>query len=287
MERNIQKFHEREIVNRAVAVSQRSHLEQNGHSEGLIWSLAAQVSRMISAYNSAHPGEMLPKAPRTIVEQFSQGMSFMLVSYDVSSGVDDGPSVLYHGTMYPALDRNQHETIGMQVVEFGTAIAHPRYRGCGLGTRGAYLRMYAAEEMWGEDMVALSTNKQIVTARVLDKGGEMEPVSFWDHPYLSYLTCSCTDSSEAFGHPSCGYRRNPDESEAVQLSSILDRSRPVGSMPCTLIVSNPEKARRFENNCRDLDMQISGACLEDGHISVESMRKAKNFFDSMKGDRND
>ncbi len=233
--------------------------------------MAVQISRQIAAYNSDHPYEMLPKTPDIITRQFLDGNSIIIAEPD--------STVLYHGTYYPNFENDEDQILRFQVVELGTAIAHPEFRnGYGLGVEGSVLRLKKARQTW-RHVIALSTNKQVLTTHVLHRAG-MQAASFWDYPYLSYLTCTCENSSEACGFESCIFRRSPQESSRRSLDLIY-RS-PLGKMPCTLVLSDLRAAREFENICREVDSKLGNKPLETGKISRESMQHSAQFFSRVK-----
>lgn len=238
-------------------------------------SVALQVSKMIDMYRSEHGPEMLAKSPEAILSQISAGHSVILMGVNGHE-----PTVLYHGTVYPNFENGEQVFIG-QVVEFGTAITHQDYRGgYGFGTLGARLRLEHTESLWGDQVVALSTNKQALTTRVLGGGAGFVPVDYHDHPYLTYLTCTCSNCSEVHGHQSCGFRRTQAQSAGSQLIQITDKTQVDGHMPCTLVVHSKENAARFEENCRTLDE--SEPLMPGKPITIERMAQAAAFFNNLK-----
>ena len=233
--------------------------------------MAHQVSAQIAVYNADHPYEMLPKTPDTIRRQFLDGNSVIIAEED--------STVLYHGTYYPNFENGEDQILDYQVVELGTAIAHPDFRnGYGLGVEGSTLRLEKAHSVW-RHVIALSTNKQVLTTHVLHRAG-MQAASFWDYPYLAYLTCTCENSSEACGFESCIFRRSPEESSRRALN-LISKS-PLGKMPCTLILSDLGAAGEFEQTCRDIDFKLGNKPLQPGKISRESMQQSASLFSRVK-----
>jgi len=252
-------------------------LERN---DNRILEAAETVSSMIAAYNFGHPHEMLPKSPDVIASQFIDGNSIMLVNE-----TEDGRlSVICHGAMYPNFDRGEDKILGMQIVEMGSVIVHPAYRGQGIGSVGTKMLFDLAFKNW-DKVLCLAKVKQVVTARVFDKAA-ISPVSFWEFPYLSYLTCTCEGSSERCGFDSCCYRRTPEESSQSHFEKILNRDNPIGYMPCTLVVSDKDLAYRFEEVCGNMHNNLLNTSLARGVISGDSMRTADEFFTVLKSLRN-
>lgn len=284
MERHFQEPEKLKIVNEATVITEINQLaEDDSMAQSIAFGLSHQVSEMIKEHNCKNPNEMLPKTPSQIMEQFRTGNSVFMVTYDYGNGeLSEGePTVLYHGTTFPNFENGEEKILGMQVVEFGSAIAHPEFRGYGLGTLGADRRSYIAQEKWGPNVLCLSTNKQMITFLALRKGSGMVSASFWDLPYISYLTCTCENSSERCGYQSCEYRRQPADSTSEKLITISEGESMFGKIPCTLVISDLQIARGFEEKCRLLHSEMGeafGNPLTPGMISPETMSRAGAFF---------
>lgn len=264
------------VVDSAINLTNPSDLSQIGGKEDLVF-LSTQVSTMIANYNYKHPNEMLPKSPEAVLETFMSGNSVMIV------GKYGGElTALWHGAYYPNFGDGEETTLGIQVVEHGSQISHPDFRGgFGLGTRGNEVRYNVAQRRWPK-VLGIATNKQIITPRVWAKKTPMRPANFWDYPYLTYLTCTCTNCSETHGFNGCVYRRSLEMSDQPNFDAILDRSNPIGSMPCTLIVSDTELAHEFELVCQTEHQRRGGEPLIPGSITIDTMQRAGEFFDSLK-----
>ena len=172
-------------------------------------------------------------------------------------------------------------------VEFGTAITSKECRGNGVGSEGAAMRNRLVSERWGNMFYGLSTIKINVTAWSWEKVG-VKAFNFWEIPYTSYLTCTCTDCSERHGFNSCQFRRGPLASTPNALMDIYDRSKGIKPIDCTVLVSSPDVATEFEENCRELHTQLNGSGelkgkpLVSGEISPSSMMRAGEFFSKVK-----
>lgn len=284
MERHFQEPEKLKIVSEASVVTDIDQLAEDvSMAESIAFAMSRQVAEMINSHNRKNPNEMLPKTPNQIMEQFRTGNSVFMVTYDYGNGnLSEGePTVLYHGTTFPNFENGEENILGMQIVEFGSAIAHPEFRGYGLGTLGADRRSYIAQEKWGPNVLCLSTNKQMITFLALKKGSGMVPASFWDLPYISYLTCTCENSSERCGYESCEYRRQPEDSTAEKLLTISEGNSMFSKIPCTLVISDTQMARRFEEKCQQLHFEMGpsfGDPLTPGTISPDTMNRASKFF---------
>ncbi len=121
----------------------------------------------------------------------------------------------------------------------------------------------------------------MITFLALKKGSGMVPASFWELPYLSYLTCTCENSSERCGYQSCEYRRQPEESTPQKLLTISEGTSNFSKIPCTLVLSDIEMARKFEEKCRNLHSELGenfGVPLTPGAISPDTMNRAGRLF---------
>ncbi|QQS38749.1 hypothetical protein IPM62_05180 [Candidatus Woesebacteria bacterium] len=268
------------VVTSATTITGSGDLTMHRIPHDALMAMTAQVSDMIVGYNNVNPGEMLPKSPEALLDQFKAGETVMMITKD-HPGASGEWTVLYHGTMYPALNTRGVAEIGMQVVEFGSAITHPNYRGCSIGSLGGKQIKQKAGQMWGE-MLGIATIKQAVTAWAFNKGAEMEPLNFSTHPYLSYLTCSCINCSERVGL-TCGYRRRHNQSDKEGLEHVLDRSQGPRRIPCTLIATNTIKAECFEERCRQLHASQGRVPIEPGEssISLDAFGKIGEFFGNL------
>jgi hypothetical protein len=269
-ERDFQHQEKFQTIDRSISAINVADLARLGDPDRILAGIGMQVSSQIAQYNSGHPGEMLPKTPESIVDQFVSGRSFVILTSS------ENPSVLFHATIYQNFDEREQEALGFQVVELGSVITNPDFRGMGLGSRGCRKVVEHVREL-NHNTICLSTVKQELTARVLSQAG-MYPASFWEHPYLSCLTCTCTDCSESYGFTSCPFRRSISQSSPELLQILTDKSQPLEKIPCSLFISDPGLAAGFESRCRDLNQRLSGVSLPSGGISLASMTQAADFF---------
>jgi len=271
MERKSNKTELTEVVDSAVDLTHPDQLIKLGWGDVQLLSFGEQVSGMISNVNQSDPGRMLEKSPDTIIDQFLSGNSALIVSTD--------GQVLYHGTIYPNFENGEQELLGYQVGELGTAITRNIFRGRHLGSRGGNIRKELAYKKWGPTIL-ISTNKKSTASWALEHSGIIAN-DYYQFPYLSYLTCTCENCSERFGHESCQYRRSSADSTPENLIQIYDRSQGVKQMACTLVMNSPADAQIFEDNCRELHTRLGGVPLESGVITVNSMTRAEEFFDTI------
>lgn len=268
---NQEKVH---IIESAVSVTSFSDLSFWDNPEAVLRGIGVQVSAQIDQYNLAHPGEMLPQNSEAVSAQFLSGKSYVVLTRDPD------PLVLFHGTLYENFTKAEQDFLGFQVTEFGSVITNEEFRGMGLGSRCSRLAIDHVKAR-NHNTICLSTIKQELTARVLSQSG-MTPVSFWELPYLSYLTCTCTNCSESHGFSRCQFRRPPILSTPINFDSMLNRDHPPQKTDCTLFVSDPQLAINFESHCRALDLKFTGTSLIPGQISVDSMARAAKLFAKVK-----
>lgn len=233
-----------------------------------------QVSQMVAQYVAGHENEMLLKDPNTVKEQFLRGDSVLMVKKD-----NTALQVVGHGTNYINFEDGEDLILGAQVTEVGTVIVRKDFRGLGCGKAG--VKHLAGMALNGyQNVLRLATIKQAVTGRVFENAG-IVPVSFYNYPYLSYLTCTCSNSSERCGHASCQFRRTNDSVEAGDFDIMLDPVNNVGKIPCTLVLSDTELAGDFERRCRALHEQMGGNPLEPGQINPKIFENAGYFFEKI------
>ncbi len=208
-----------------LTVTRISDLSPLGDPEILLSDIGRQVTGLIALYNLAHPGEMVPKTPSEIYHQFLAGESLVMITPAAPY------QVLFHGTLYPLSEK---------VMEFGSVITHPDFRGLGLGTLGSR-EMVAYTHRLNHASFCISTVKQELTAWVL-QSASMLPVSFYNFPRLTSLTCTCDHAS------ACQSRRQQIDSTPEKFSALLIRDRPPGKIPCTLMLSDVSLAIKHEQS---------------------------------------
>ncbi len=257
-------------------------VENNRLSAGDLWDLFCQISSCVNDYNHNHPSEMLAKTPEVIREQFSAGLSCILARLDRERGWE----FVYHGTIYPAFENGEEMVLGFQVVELGTWITNPKYRNQGLGTIGLRERLKKIDDLRrrpeyrsaGIKIVGISTVKRLVTGHVFDKMN-CRAISYWEHPYLSFLTDTCQPVSERYGHESCQYRRSSDESTKQNLLTLFQQIGGNAYIPCTLVTIDPDEASSFDQKMRRLHWEWLGESIPPGDISVRSYGKIAAFYE--------
>jgi hypothetical protein len=237
--------------------------ELNGNAN----DLANQTSGMIAEYNSGHPHEMLSKPPEIVVKQFEKGLSVMMIT-PINETREE---VVFHGSLYPSFEDGEEKILGCQVVECGSWIVNPKYRGHGLGTEGVGKLMDLGREIWSP-VLFLATHKRMAALKV-SRNLNLVDVQYHDFPYLSYLTCTCVNCSEAHGFTACGFRRKTQEMEIIGED---------GKIGCTLVVSDLNLANNFEQRCRELHSKMGVDYVEPGVISIDTMNRARSFFDGLK-----
>jgi hypothetical protein len=258
---------------------------QDGLNKGLdmsdLYGLCLGVSKSIAKYdNEQGSPEMLLKSPDVIFNQLNGGLSCMIVAYN---SADKRWDFLHHSSIYPVFEEGEEKKLGFQIVEFGSAITHEDFRGCGLGKKGISTRLEMMRRFAsnGVEVFGISTVKRIATGHAWGKF-DVNPVSFWDNPYTSFLTDSCKGSSERFGYPSCSYRRSPDQSTSDVLESIFLNVNGNNYIPCTLLVTDHNLMNLFEATCRDLHASFGGIPLSRGNISLDAYKRADDFFNKLK-----
>jgi hypothetical protein len=284
---NLQYCEKLALIQASRMVTCIEDLSQVGDPNTLLAQIGIQVSRQIADYNAAHAEtvefssdhqplvvtghEMLPKTPEEIIAQFRARRSQIILTPE--------GKVIYHGTIYENFSPEIADYFGFQVVEFGTVITHPGFRGHGLGKLGVQKGLDCVA-MENHNPISLSTIKRPDMASVFLRVGK-RVIPFMDYPYLSYLTCTCENCSESHGFASCPFRRPHDQSTTEILRTEINQ-KPLNPLACTLMISDPNLASRFEARCRELDEDIQGSYLSPGEITVTSMTHAKDFFAKVK-----
>lgn len=277
-EREIGTSRERELFNNSITLTSLTEAFGHGLTQDDVSLLCEEVSHSIGEYNHGHDLEMLPKSAETIYNQFSNNLSCLIVSKD---DVENRWRFLYHGSIYPVFEKGEEKILGTQIVEFGSAITQLDFRqSFGLGSQGVDIRLRMMRKLATKDVevFGISTVKRLVTGHAWRKF-DVHPVSFWKHPYTSFLTNTCEKSSERFGHESCQFRRPIEESTDEVLKNLFIKTKDNPYIPCTLIASNHDVLERFEAKCRDLNKEIGGLPLFENDISVNSYKRAQDFFD--------
>lgn len=254
------------IIKESVTITRPKDLVDPGR----ILDLCEQVSDQINLYVSSHPDEMLKKTPETIYKQIEKGLSVMLVHQNGGH-----PKMISHATAYEALTEAQSEKLGCQIFEAGSVITHPDFQNQGLGKRVSSRLAYVIEDRC-QNPIWLATNKQSRAFLAMTHGADMRGGDFFQFPYLTSLTCTCHNCSENFGHQ-CNYRR-PSHLATPQIFNSIKVDPKNGQMPCTLIVSDTEKARIFEDTCRKLSTTAGIPPVMPGEISIDIMSQIRNFY---------
>lgn len=246
--------------------------EQLGWSENELMDISQQVSTMIHDHNLEYPGQMLEQTPDVVAEFIKKRWAYIDVYHN-----GNGLEVLYFGKIEPLLSEKVSQMLGgYMVIETGSAITAKNYRQHGLGAEGAKARVAMARDIWGEDKtIVLSTIKQDITAGALKHAG-MLPIG-WKYPYIASLTCVCS-TSELCGHGKCIYRRTPEDSTDKHFQDIVNKDVKVGTMPCTLVVSDIDLVEKFESECQKLHQQLGGQPVDLDFFDALGIRRAQNFF---------
>lgn len=249
----------------------------SGASDRDILRISTQISTAVNLYNDSHPSEMLRKTPESIVEQFELGRS-CIIAVRERNGWEFG----YHGSIYPMFENGEERITGTQLVELGTDITNERYRGQGLGQLGLQTRLQMLDQ-WrqpGVSVFGLATVKRLVTGYVYGKM-DAHPVSYWDHPYVAYLTDTCENSSERYGHQNCEYRRQPGDSNRESLKDLFHQIGTNAYIPCTVVVTDRQQAREFDDKMRGLHQAWLGQSIPVGTISQDAYHSIGQFYDEV------
>ncbi len=276
IERSVQSCSEQELVDRSFVITSVDGALQHGLTQDDIQMLSEEVSHSIGEYNYDHNSEMLPKTPETIYNQLALGLSCMIIAED-----DARWRFLHHGSVYPVFEKGEERILNTQIVEFGSEITHRDFRkGFGLGTRGESVCVEIMNGLAspGIEVFGILTVKRLVTGHVWRKLG-VNPISFWQHPYTSFLTNTCEGSSERYGHESCQFRRSIEESRGQVLTNLFEETGNNPYLPCTLLATDRETVQRFEERCRNLHSEFGGQPLTQNDISINSYTRAQEFFD--------
>jgi hypothetical protein len=271
---------ENELVSNSVIITSISEAISHGLNNDDVTLLCEEVSHSIGEYNHTHPAEMLPKPPQIIYDQLSKGLSCVIIARD---DTENRWRFLHHGSIYPVFEDGEEKILGTQIVEFGSAITHKKFSGLGLHTKGTEMRLKMMDRFRIKDVevFGISTVKRVVTGHTWEKFG-VNPVSFWEHPYTSFLTNTCQGTSERFGNPICQSRRTSNDSKVEMLNNLFIKTDGNPYLPCTLIATDQNVLKRFEDKCRKLHKSFGGTPLLENDISVDSYKRAAEFFDHIK-----
>ena len=273
---------EKELADQSIVITSVDEALSKGLNDEDIQLLAEEVSHSIGEYNHNHSSEMLPKPASVIYEQLQKGLSCIIAVYDTTPE-ENRWRFLHHASIYPVFEDGEDKILGTQIVEFGSAITHKNFSGLGLHTKGTEMRLKMMERFRTKDVgvFGISTVKRVVTGHTWNKFG-VNPVSFWDHPYTSFLTNTCEGTSERYGHKSCDFRRSPKDSDPEILRSVFTKVGDNQYLPCTLLVSDHDALERFEQRCRELHAKLGRVPLLKNDINVQSYKRAQEFFDQIK-----
>lgn len=264
--------------NVVVVHSQESQSDFGITDEDII-QMCQQVSGEVDEYNLTHPGEMLEQEVEDLYQQFQSNRSIIIAGQNL----DNSWQFLHHRSTYELLEPNQRESLeGWNVIECGTAITHQPYRfGYRLGQQGIAILKDKIINTWGDKTVIIATIKQHVTGVVLGKSGA-RAISWHTHPYLSFLTDSCVNTSPTYTRMACEYRRTIEDSSPIQL--LAATSSRGEEIPCTLITFDENKAREFDDFVRSVHFQNSGEFIEaniDDRINPQAWIIMQKFFESI------
>ena len=257
------------VIRESAFVTQVDELADRSQALGL----CQQISAAISNYNRTHLSEMLDKSPEQLLKQFIAGLSVLLVHQNGGE-----PQAIFHATAYSALSPVQSNKLNFQVYEAGSVITMPEFQNLGIGKRGSDLLAYVIWEK-NENPIWLATNKQAKAFLAMTHGAGMEGADFHQLPYLTGLTCTCKNCSELFGF-SCQYRR-PSALAAPEMFDSITVTENNGHMPCTLIVSDLQKALDFETICRQKSVRLGITPAPPGQINIDIMTQVSRFFNKL------
>lgn len=243
-----------------------------------------QVHDLVANYNALHHGALYQRSTDELSQMFAENRAVMLL---------EGNEVVYFGGISPKFSPEESRILDHQLVEFVNAIAHPRLQGNGVGTLGIALRFSKAFETYGDNTVAFLTTINGRTARSFAASNEYaqgrwhaEPVDFSDYPYFAGLTCSYNALGMDDEHDCKTLRRKTAEANMGDFDALLATSGArVFDMPCTLIVSDRDKADSFQDHCRLLHEQFGGTPIVKApgeNLDTEDILKVHDFFTNVK-----
>lgn len=286
-ERETHLLPEQELVNNSIIITSVNEALKLGLKGGDVNLLCEEVSWSIDEYNhEAKSLEMLHKEPDVIFNQLSKGLSCLIAAKD-----NDGWRMLYHGSIYPVFEQGEERILGTQIVEFGSSITQKNFRqneqgkSFGLGSIGTRTRLAMMRNLFtspGIELFGMSTVKRLKTGYVWGKKEfDIRPLSFWKHPYTSYLTNTCEAYSERspYNHEYCGVRRSIEDSSDETLRTLFTKKPEENThLPCTLIATDHDVVERFEDKCQNFHRKLGGIPLTENDISVASYKRADEFF---------
>jgi hypothetical protein len=248
---------------------------------------AEQISAQVALYNaqstkSTNPNEheMLPKSPDDILSNFRNDESCIIVGL-----LDDKLIVLAHAATYELLNRAQAAFLRTQLIEYGTEITDPAFRNHGLGKSLVIQRIKKVQNLYGSDTAGILTIKHYRTGGYWRSATheKARAISWYDHPYVSFLTDSCAGvrpTESESGH--CNLRRSHSESDQESLKNATHIRG--ATMSCTMLGVNPQCIQNFEGTMRETHQRLietgtlTGMSIHPGPQSVS--RDAFNHIDA-------
>lgn len=247
---------------------------------------AEQISAQVALYNaqttkSTDPNvhEMLPKSSQDILNNFRNNESCLIVGFH-----EDKPLILAHAATYELLNKAQAAFLGTQLIEYGTEITDPAFRNHGLGKKLVISRIDKVQSLYGLQTPGILTIKHYRTGGYWRSATQEKAraISWYDHPYVSFLTDSCagvrpTESESGY----CNLRRSYAESNQTSLHNATNQRG--DGMSCTILGVNPVNITSFEKMMREEHQRLiktgtlTGMSIHPGPLSVS--RDAFNYID--------
>lgn len=207
-------------------------------------------------------GDLLTVDPRNLEQSIAQGLGAVIVM------IIDGREVpvaisrlsrLISDETGDALGLNQEQR---NVLELGSVFVKKDFRSQGLGTRvqGATLAISQEQHANGSQLV-IGTTKEIrelgaIAHKFGIRGIAFKPVHHFEYPFVGPLTCVCRPEEPPFG-TGCQYGEQcPQRIDRADVPQIVIRSRIPRRqdvnhydthIACTMFVSNPETAQKFND----------------------------------------
>lgn len=253
------------------------------------------VCNMIHAYNKKNPGAMYEPPPEDLLTLFNEGHT-VLLSTDENKPED---SIVYFGAIKPKFNEKERNIYGMQLVEFGSSIVDPHMNGNGIGKLGNVLRMVSTYHQFGPDTLIYLTTVNHLNVLAVHSAGKMYmgevfpelvdvavPVPFHNVPYLAGLTCIFYENGHDLSYICT--RRPQIEETALDLMDNLLKPPQTGcglTIPCSIVVSDPVLALKFQRTCEKLDIELGQEPLISPfthNIGKEDVLRANNLFTRIK-----
>lgn len=214
----------------------------------------SQVTDFVAQQNYLNAGSMYDRGHAELMRIFNERRGVTLLQ--------EG-NVAYFSAMLPRFAPQVEQALGSQIVEVANVVVNPEMKGRGLGKIGNSVALGVIERKWPDSVSFITTESRAMAASWahadIDEGiGRVEAVDWAELPYFTGLTCQYAAKGESAEHICALKRRDRSHSNAADLVNITHRVDDSDRIPCTLMVSNMQRALAFQERARILHEQLGG-----------------------------